>query len=270
MVTNCESCEKIYRALGFEFTFAFQPIVDLQNRRVFAYEALVRGTHGESAHTVLSRLDESNRYVFDQRARLKAIEVAAPLMRDDGTLLSINIFPNAMFDPVRCLKATLRAAKARNFLPSRIMFEWTEQEKVKDVGRLRQIARHYAAFGFTTAIDDFGSGFAGLGFLAEFVPHVIKIDRGLITGIQRDAVRQAIVEAVLTAARRMNVRLIAEGIETADELRCLREMGIDLFQGYLFARPEIEALPDVDLSRLPPDILASTPDRRGASVPLVA
>lgn len=238
---HCRSDE----GLAFDFSFAFQPIVNVVSRKVFAYEALVRGTDGSGAMSVLSQLDTGNRYQFDQVSRVKAIALASRLFGDDTALLSINIMPNAVYDPVRCLRGTLRAAREHSFPLNRLMFEFTEHERITDVVHLRRIARHYASCGFTTAIDDFGAGFAGLGFLAEFVPDVLKIDRNLVRGIRHDKVRQAILGAIHSAARDLDITLIAEGIETADEFAFLADMGIELFQGFYFARPAFEALPDV-------------------------
>ncbi len=241
----CKQCQP-GDGLGFDFSFAFQPIVDVMRRRVYAYEALVRGVDGAGALAILSQVDAANRYHFDQMARVRAIELAARLFGDSDALLSINIMPNAVYDPVRCLRTTLRAAKENEFPLERLMFEFTEHERVADVAHLRRIARHYASCGFTTAIDDFGAGFSGLGFLAEFVPNVVKIDRELVRDIQHDRVRQAIIGAIFSAAQDLDITIIAEGIETADEFEFLVDMGIALFQGFYFARPAFEALPEVN------------------------
>ncbi|UOM35505.1 EAL domain-containing protein [Acuticoccus sp. I52.16.1] len=240
----CRQCQPD-DGLGFEFTFAFQPIVNVMTREVYAYEALVRGPQGEGAETVLSQLDTTNRYQFDQEARVSAIRLASALFGKTDAKLSLNIMPNAVYDPVRCLRATLRAAKEYDFPLTRLMFEFTEHERVADVAHLRRIARHYASCGFITAIDDFGAGFAGLRFLAEFVPNVVKIDRHLVRELQHDRVRQAIINAILTVARDLDITIVAEGIETADEYGFLVDMGVELFQGYYFARPAFEQVPAV-------------------------
>ncbi|MBT2329265.1 EAL domain-containing protein, partial [Pseudomonas fluorescens] len=97
--------------------------------------------------------------------------------------------------------------------------------------------------GFTTAIDDFGSGYSGLNLLAMFQPHVLKIDMALTRTIDQDPVKQAIVEGIVLVAKRLGITVIAEGIETREESAALLELGIDLMQGYLFARPEVGRLP---------------------------
>ena len=94
-----------------------------------------------------------------------------------------------------------------------------------------------------TAIDDFGAGYAGLTMLAQFQPHVLKIDMELIRNVHEDAVRQAIVAGIALVCQRLNIDLVAEGVETQAESSYLSQLGIYLQQGYLFARPGWESLP---------------------------
>jgi EAL domain-containing protein (putative c-di-GMP-specific phosphodiesterase class I) len=98
--------------------------------------------------------------------------------------------------------------------------------------------------GLRIAIDDFGAGYSGLNLLAEFQPGIIKLDRQLMQAIDGSRPRQAIVRGVLSVCRDLDILPVAEGVETEAEFRTLRAMGIDLFQGYLFARPAFEALPE--------------------------
>jgi EAL domain-containing protein (putative c-di-GMP-specific phosphodiesterase class I) len=123
------------------------------------------------------------------------------------------------------------------------MFEVTEGEKVVDPEHLKSIFVEYERQGFTTAIDDFGSGYSGLNLLAMFQPQVLKIDMALTRTIDQDTVKQAIVEGIVLVAKRLGITVIAEGIETRGESAALLELGIDLMQGYLFARPEVGRLP---------------------------
>jgi EAL domain-containing protein (putative c-di-GMP-specific phosphodiesterase class I) len=214
--------------------------------RVWAYEALVRGTGGEGASTVLDRVGTESIYGFDQACRVKAVELAGRLFpHDNDVRLSINFLPNAVYEPDACIRATLNAARRADFRQDRLMFEFTENEQMRDTGHVRNIIEAYRRRGFTTAIDDFGAGFAGLGLLAELRPDVIKIDMALIRGIDESATQRAIVRAVVAMALELQIDVIAEGIETAGELATLRELGIRLCQGYLLARPAMEALPAI-------------------------
>ena len=242
---GCGRCRDA-RELDIVFSFAFQPIFDIRALAPFAYEALARGPNGEPAASVLAQVDDSNRYAFDQAARVRAVELAAALMPgDSGPLLSVNIMPNAVYDPLRCLRTTLEAARRTSFPHARLMFEATEHERIVDTGRLRKIVRHYSAVGFTTALDDFGSGYAGLSLLIDLKPHILKLDRALVRDIDTDSRRKSIVAAIIRLARELEIEIIGEGVETVGEFNVLADLGVKLFQGYLFARPAFEQLPEI-------------------------
>lgn len=239
---GCAGC-KDGASLDFAFSMAFQPIVRLSTGRPWAYEALVRGPAEESAASVLGRVTEENRYAFDQRCRVVAIEraVAAGLLDDDARL-SINFLPNAVYSPMACIQLTLKTARATGLPSDRLMFEFTENERMADPDHVMHIVQSYQQMGFTTAIDDFGAGYAGLSLLARFRPDVIKLDMELLRGIDASMAQRMIVEAVVGLCRRMGTEVIAEGIETHAELDAVAAIGIDLVQGYLLARPAFEAL----------------------------
>lgn len=224
-------------------TMAFQPIISLAVRRVFAYEALVRGRGGAGAGVVLSQVTEENRYLFDQSCRSRAIGLAANLnLAGGGAMLSINFLPNAVYDPRACIRVTLDAARRAGFPVDRIMFEFTESERV-DPAHLLNILQHYRSLGFRTAIDDFGAGYAGMGLLVDFVPDVVKIDMHLVRGCDRDPNRRRILCNIVHMLQDLAVTVVCEGIETEGEVETLRDIGVDLMQGYFFARPALEALP---------------------------
>lgn len=236
---SCAECRE-GAGLGFDFTMAFQPIVDVAAGRVFAQEALVRGSNGEGAGTVLARVTDANRYRFDQACRVKAVQLAARLGIDSH--LSINFLPNAVYRPELCIRTTLEAAETYGFPHARIIFEVTEGEQITDHAHLLGIFQEYKRLGFLTAIDDFGAGYSGLNLLAEFQPDIIKLDMALIRGIDSNRPRRAIVRGIVQVCDELGIRVIAEGIETAEELKPLRDFGITLFQGYHFARPLFEGL----------------------------
>ena len=236
--TSCAGCTDA-EALGFQFSYAYQPIVDVAARTVFAHEALVRGPAGEPAPTVLGRINDDNRYRFDQACRVKAIKGAAQLGLTER--LSINFLPNAIYKPEVCIRTTLEAARAAAFPIDRIIFEATEGEVVSDGRWLAEILREYQRTGFITAIDDFGAGYAGLNLLADFQPEIVKLDMALIRGIDSSRPRQAIVRGVARMCAELGVRVLAEGIETAGERDFFLHEGVTLMQGYLFARPAFQA-----------------------------
>lgn len=240
---KCRDCRD-GAGLDFAFSMAFQPIVNLRTRSIHAYEALVRGPENEGAASILDRVNDSNRYRFDQTCRVKAIELAARLglHRQADCLLRINFLPNAVYRPETCIRATLEAAAEFDFPTERIVFEVTEGERVRDEAHLQGIFREYRRHGFSTAIDDFGAGYAGLNLLAEFQPDIIKLDMALTRNIDRDRARRAIVAGVLLTCNELGIRAVAEGVETAAELAALQDLGIELVQGYLLGRPAFEQL----------------------------
>lgn len=236
------SCAGCRDGEGFDlpFSMAFQPIVDVGTGQVFAYEALVRGMNGEGAGTVLSRVTDSNRYAFDQRCRTKAIELAASLRQDTSTNLSINFMPNAVYEPRACIRMTLAAAARVGFPLHRIIFEFTESEKV-DTQHLLNILRSYKDMGFKTAIDDFGAGHSGLNLLALFQPDIVKLDMDLIRDIDRNPQKRTVVKHTLAMLAEFGIAAVCEGIETSAEALALQDMGVTLMQGYLLGRPAFEA-----------------------------
>jgi len=241
---TCSNCEDA-NTLEFDFSMVFQPIINCQSNNIFGYEALVRGLNGESAYSIISKVNESNRYAFDQLCRIKAIELAAKL--GITSMLSINFLPNAIYKPERCIRTTLEAAKKYNFPIQNIMFEFTEVEKVEDTAHIKRVVDYYQSLGFKTATDDFGAGYSGLNLLADFQTDIIKLDMALIRDINSDKKRQLIVTHCLNMFRDLNITALAEGIETVEEYVWLKHAGVELMQGYLFAKPGFECLPNVNL-----------------------
>lgn len=246
---DCEDCGKAER-VGFQFDYAYQPIVNIENREVYAHEALVRGPQGESAGSVLAQVNEHNRYRFDQACRVKAIKGAKELGIQER--ISINFLPNAIYKPELCIRTTLEAARVHDFPLERIIFEVTEGERIEDGPWFAEILREYKRCGFKTAIDDFGAGYAGMKLLADFQPDLIKIDMDLIRGVDSNKPRQAIVRSLIALCKEMQIQMIAEGIETAGERDFLRDAGIHLMQGYLIAKPAFRAMASLNAAAFAP------------------
>jgi EAL domain-containing protein (putative c-di-GMP-specific phosphodiesterase class I) len=240
---TCEHCTA-RGPLDFGFTFAFQPVVDVRLETVYSYEALVRGPNDEPASWVLDRVNDENRYRFDQDCRVAAIALASGLGMT--TKLNINFMPNAVYRPENCIRTTFAAAAKYGFPIERIVFEVVENDHLADPSRLVEIMREYRRFGFITALDDFGAGFRDLELLVRFQPDLLKLDMDLVRGIELDRARQAVVHGILAMCSELGIRVLAEGVETMAEYAWLRANGIDLFQGYLFARPGFRTLPTVD------------------------
>lgn len=239
---GCNQCRDGDKS-PFLLSFAFQPIVRASTRKIVSYEALARGPEGQGFAYVKEQINDDNLYHFDQSCRVRAIELATRLGLDVD--LNINFSPNAVYRPELCIRTTLDAAEKYGFPLERIHFEVTEGEEVHEKSHLVNIIETYKKLGFTTAIDDFGAGFSGLNLLAEFQPDYIKIDRALIDFVDQKPVKQAIIEGILLTCNKLGIDVLAEGVERREEYEWLHANGIDLFQGYYFAYPGFEQLPDV-------------------------
>lgn len=248
-VQGCGACRDGVDA-PFDFTMAFQPIVDVTTGRPYAYEALVRGPNGEGAGSVLSQVNEDNIYSFDQNCRVKAIALGARLeLPKTGAALSINFMPGAVYSPEACIQLTLRTAAMVGFPCDKLIFEITETEEVRDRPHLRGIVTEYRRLGFKVALDDFGAGHSGLNLLASFPADIIKLDMELTRDLPRRPAARSIVRAMVALAEELDNDLVGEGVETVEEFRALEDCGIRLMQGYLFAKPGFETLPEIMMPR---------------------
>ncbi len=251
-----EDCKLCNAGPQFPFSMAFQPIIDAKAGETVAFEALARGPKGEPASTVLDHTLHNNRYSIDQRCREKAIAVSAALGILDLTAdLSINFYPNAVYEPEQCLFRTFNMARSVNFPLNRIIFEVTEVEEVRDHGHLREIMTEYRRHGLRVAIDDFGAGHSGLSLLSEFQPDIVKIDMAIIKDIHLRPASRFIVRSIVQMCNELNTKIIAEGIECEQEMQTLCDLGVFMMQGFHFARPAFEALPvwPQRLSEMPAD-----------------
>ena len=241
--STCSACRDGVQQ-PMPFSMAFQPVVDVTTGKAFAYEALVRGPAGEGAGSVLSQVTPENIYAFDQNCRRRAITLASKLnLQETGAKLSINFLPGAVYSPAACIRLTLATANAVNFPLDRLIFELTEREEVKDASHVQSIADEYQKHGFEIALDDFGAGFCNLNLLANLQASILKLDMDLIRNLHERPKAQQVIASMVHLCTALNIRLVAEGIETPDEYWRLRDLGVTLMQGYLFAKPAFEQLP---------------------------
>lgn len=170
--------------------------------------------------------------------QINAIETAAKL--GCKAFLNINFLPNAVYNPETCIKATIEAADLYGFDLTKLIFEVTEGEQIPDKDHLNRIFRSYSKRGFQTAIDDYGAGYATLDWLMELRPDILKLDMQLIRNIDQHLAKQFIVEQTIAQCELQGTKVLAEGIESKAELEYLSSAGIRYFQGYYFAKPQLE------------------------------
>lgn len=234
----CEAC-RMPATLPL-LSMAFQPIVDLAQHRIDAFEALVRGANGEGAATMLQHALNDNLYAFDQACRVKAIELATRLGLDRD--LNINFLPNAVYEPRACIRATLDAARRHGLDISRLTFEIVETESLAESAHLRNIVRAYRSMGFRIALDDFGTGYSGLHRLVDLQPDIIKVDRCLVQDCDLDQTRLAVLANIVKTGAEIGVKVVIEGVERSGEAHALIGIGARFMQGYYFAKPAFERL----------------------------
>jgi blue light- and temperature-responsive anti-repressor len=223
------------------YSYAYQPIVDIDARQIISYEALIRGPRGEPAGQVFARVRPEETHSFDTESRVTAIRLAARL--GIACDLNLNFLPQSLFASRHSIESVLQTADEVHLPIEQIVVEVTEGEVIDDHARFAQLINTYRGIGLKVAIDDFGAGYSGLNLLAEFQPDQIKIDMALVRGIQGNGARQAIVRAIAGACLDLGIDVIAEGIETREEFRWFASEGVHLFQGYYFAKPGFEHLP---------------------------
>jgi EAL domain-containing protein (putative c-di-GMP-specific phosphodiesterase class I) len=213
---------------------AFQPIVAWRERRIFGYEALLRSdeplmrnpAHMLDAAERLDRIHDLGRAV---RARVAAAAADAP----EECKLFVNLHSADLND-----EDLFASDSPLSWIASRVVLEVTERASLYDVKNVSHVVEKLRALGFQIAVDDLGAGYAGLTSFTQLEPHIAKLDMSLVRGVDTDARRQSIVRSMKSLCDELGVLVVAEGVETPAERDKLVELGCDLLQGYLFAKPE--------------------------------
>jgi len=223
-------------------TAHFQPIVSLSKRQVFGYEALCRTT-GENPFGTIDALFEQAQchgltMDLDMLCRRNGIEGAAGhRIQQTGCPLFLNICPNSLQHPDYSTGTTEQLAARAGLDKDMIVLEITERDAVSNYQLFQKVIRHYRKSGFRIAIDDFGAGHGGLKMLSILEPDFVKIDRHFFQKQEKSRVNYNLIDAIATACHRIGVDVIAEGIEDREDVRTCLSVGIDLLQGFYFARP---------------------------------
>ncbi len=229
----------LVETLGSYLTCAFQPIVDATSLEIFGHEGLLRTLPGaplKSPAEIFRIAGAADLLPHTDLAARRTV-IAAAAEAAIMTRLFINFVPSSIYDPKSCLRSTIAAVDAFGLSHDRVVFEVVESEEVADPQYLLDILRTYRQAGFKVALDDLGSGFSSLNLLHMLRPDFVKLDIALVHGIDRDPFKAMLAAKIIEAARALEMTVIAEGIETAQELRWLRDNGAHLLQGFYLARP---------------------------------
>lgn len=218
-------------------TFHIQPIVT-SKQEVFAYEMLARfkDVDGNSVppNEVFKAAKKRNRmYALDRVCRMTAVKNAATISKK----VFINFIPTSIYSPEHCLRTTVQLANQLGIPFSQLVFEVVETEKVDDIDHLKKILAYYREKGLHYALDDVGDGFSTIEVLEQLMPNYMKLDMKFVQGVSHDLNKQATAKNFLTAALQVGATPLAEGIEEWADFEWLKEVGYELFQGYLFGKP---------------------------------
>lgn len=237
-ITDADLNEALSAALT-ELHLAFQPIVSWREKRVVAYEALMR-TREKRLPSPPAILDAAERLGRLPELGRRVRELAALAIVDlaDDLRLFVNIHPSDLDDDY-----LYRVDMPLSRFARRVTIEVTERKALSDGPTARRHLHALRMLGYAVAVDDLGAGYAGLTSFAMLSPEVVKIDMSLVRGIDQNPVTQRIIRSVVTLCRDMRVNLVAEGVETVAERDTLLALGCDLLQGYFFGRPAPTFLP---------------------------
>ena len=223
----------------------FQPIINLEERKVCAVEALIRGPFESALHRPLNLFRVAEEfdvlYELDNFARLNSLQSFTSQVKDESDLhLFLNISVNAVMNENHQKGVTLDALEKLGVSPERLVIEITELQPIEDHDLFMNAIEYYRSIGFKVALDDLGSGYNGLKIWSEMHPDFVKIDRHFVSDIHLHADKKAFLKSMLSLANSMGTLVIAEGVETEQELNVLIDLGINYVQGYLFKKPESE------------------------------
>ncbi len=219
----------------------YQPIVDLRNERPIGYEALSRGNAGsafQSADTLFDSAIKHHLLVeLDRICRTRGLRFSRKLPQTAKVF--VNTLPATIRDPEFQGKSLIRLLDQSGLTPDRIVIEITEKLVIDNLSLFQDAMSYFTDLGMSFAVDDVGSGHSGLETIAKLKPSYLKLDMALVSGVHASTINRDILKGICSVGRSIGARVIAEGIESPEELRALKAIGIEYGQGYLLGRPEL-------------------------------
>ncbi len=228
------------------FFSMFQPLVSVSTRQTRAYECLIRGRDATGVIPAPRLLGAARTmgivHELDKAAWRSAIRRGAGLAKQ-GHQLFVNFTPSSIADLKFGLQEAVATCKEYGVPFENLVFEVTEGEEIHDIGQLEKIVNGYRAEGAKVALDDLGSGYSSILHLADLLPDYVKLDQGLVRGAHGDYVRSVLLKAITDAAHDLGIQVVAEGVETEEDLKFCIAIDADLVQGYYLAYPAETPLP---------------------------
>lgn len=232
--------KKLSKILENEYIYpVYQPIISLSDGHIFGYESLSRISNNEfnmDIETMFRLADlEGKSWELEEICRKKALKNAN--RKINGTKLFLNVNPNIINDSEFTEGFTKRRLEKYGLASESIIIEITERVSVTNRKLFSKTIQHYKKQDYGIAIDDVGSGYSGLNTIVNIQPHYIKIDMNLIRDIDKDDIKQAMCKSLVDFCKNAEIDVIAEGIETEEELKMLIRIGVTYGQGYFLAMP---------------------------------
>lgn len=231
----------------------FQPILKLESGETIGYEVLNRPLQSklfpntEHFYDFIGQSDQVFTFeCFCRNLSLRRfIDRLTEAACQDTSLIFLNIHPNVLLDASYHSGETLHLLYELGIEPRQVVFELTEKSAVTDFALFEKVLSNYRAQGFRIAIDDMGSGYNSLKTLVYLKPEFVKLDRSLIQNIDQNIEQQQLVTLIIDYAKQSFTKVIAEGIETVNELKFIRENGVHYGQGYILGTPKEEITPGI-------------------------
>ncbi len=214
-------------------TMVYQPIVVAQSGELYGYEALMRSGDARLPFpkSILKVAEHLNR-LFDVGRKVRDISISPMKDVPSDVKLFLNLHPRDLLDPEL---GSVESEMSEN--AGRIVLEITERESLDRVPQIDEKLDRLRNMGFSIAVDDMGAGYAGLTCFAALQPSIIKLDVSLIVDIHASVVKRRVVESMVEACHDLSILVVAEGVETIDDLNVCRDIGCDLLQGYFIGKP---------------------------------
>lgn len=224
--------------------FALQPIVEPSEGKISSLEALIRSNDGGSPEHFFKTLDQDKIYEVDLQTKKYAFALAEKLGIGSHKI-AVNLLPMSLVNVPGAVEFLVEQISLHGLQPEQVVIEVTENEMISGFNKFNSAIKRLRGEGIGLAIDDFGSGYAGLSLLTRFQPDKIKIDREIVSNIHLSGAKQAIVRSIVSCCTDLEITLVAEGIEKLEEWCWLESAGIRRFQGFLFARPQVNGVGDI-------------------------
>ncbi len=238
---------------GEQVQMVYQPVLNLVERKVIGLEALTRVPRNRfpNPETLFKVAHQNNTlWTLERLCRIRALQGVPRLQ--DGQKLFLNVEPDSLHDPELLDQRFSDRLREAGLRPQQIVLEITERTSIQDFPLVRRMITRCRRKGYRVAMDDVGSGYAGLQAIAEIAPDYIKMDMSLVRNIHRHRIKRELVSTICRFSDSTGITLVAEGVETVEELQSLLAAGVRCAQGFLFCKPsKSPAEPDWD-SILPP------------------